>query len=157
MFGLFESKNHEKLDDVVMRVGSALHKQIKTAADAVNQSNRKIIFKRMDDAFTAGYLFGYTQASFGDYSLTEKDMKQCMLKVLDGIFPDHGYEFVMSRIEQLKNADDMGLNVKIEQLAIDFGTGIDLGENDVLVNSGGFEVANSLAVYITSGKIRTVE
>lgn len=157
MFGMFGSKQNKQLDDVVMRVGGALHKQIKSADNEVNQSNRKAIFKRMDDSFTAGYLFGYTQASFAEHSLDEKEMDVCMMKVLDGIFPEHGYTFVMSRIEQLNNAEDMGLNVKIEQLATEFGMGIELGENDVRVNSGGLEVATSLSVYITTGKIRPVE
>lgn len=154
MFGLFGSKQNKKLDDIVMRVGSALHKQIKSAADEVNLSNRKAIFKRMDDSFTAGYLFGYTQASLAELSLEEKQTDEFMMKVFDGIFPDHGYSFVMSRIEQLNNADDMGLNVKIEKIATDFGAGIELGENDARVNSGGLEVATSLSLYITTGKIR---
>jgi len=156
MFALFGSKQNKQLDEAVMRVGSALHKQIKSAADAVDQSNRKEIYKRMDDALTAGYLFGYAQASFADYSLPEKQMNECMMKVFDGIFPDHGYAFVMSKIEQLNNAEDMGLNLKIEQIATAFGIGIELGENDVRVNSGGLEVATSLFVYITEGKIRAV-
>ena len=135
MFGLFESRNNKHLDDMVMRVGSALHRQIKSAADEVNLSNRKSIFKRMDDAFTAGYLFGYVQSSFVDFDLDEKEMKDCMRKVFDGIFPEHGYSFVMSKIDQLKNADDMGLNVTIEQVALDFGKGIDLfGANAPLQN-----------------------
>lgn len=157
MFGLFESRNNKYLDDVVIRVGSALHKQIKSAADEVNQSNRKLLFKRMDDAFTAGYLFGYVQSSFTDFDLDEKEMNECMRKVFDGIFPEHGYSFVMSKIDQLKNADDMGLNVTIEQVALDFGMGIDLGETDVKVNGGGLEVATGLYMYITSGKIKGVE
>ena len=154
MFGLFESRNNKYLDDIVMRVGSALHKQIKSAADEVNQSSRKALFKRMDDAVTAGYLFGYVQASFVDFDLDEKDMNECMRKVFDGIFPEHGYSFVMSKIDQLKNADDMGLNVTIEQVALDFGMGIDMGENDVKVNSGGLEVATGLYVYVTTGKMK---
>lgn len=140
-----------------MRVGSALHKQIKSAADEVNQSSRKALFRRMDDAFTAGYLFGYVQSSFVDFDLDEKEMNECMRKVFDGIFPEHGYSFVMSKINQLKNADDMGLNVTIEQVALDFGMGIELGENDVKVNSGGLEVATSLYMYVTSGRIKAVE
>lgn len=157
MFGLFESRNNKHLDDIVMRVGCALHKQIKSAADEVNQSSRKILFKRMDDAVTAGYLFGYVQSSFVDFDLNEKEMNECMRKVFDGIFPEHGYSLVMSKIDQLKNADDMGLNVTIEQVAIDFGMGIDLGENDVKVNSGGLDVASGLYLYVTSGKVKAVE
>ena len=111
----------------------------------------------MDDSVTAGYLFGYVQSTFMDFDLEEKEMSECMRKVFDGIFPEHGYEFVMKKIDQLKNADDMGLNVTIEQVALDFGMGIDLGENDAKVNSGGLEVANGLYVYVTSGKIKDVE
>jgi hypothetical protein len=157
MFGLFASKNNKNLDDVVLRVGSALHKQIKQAADEVNQSNRKPLFKRMDDAVTAGYLFGYVQSTFMELDLEESEMSDCMRKVFDGIFPEHGYAFVMKKIDQLKNADDMGLNVTIEKVALDFGMGIDLGENDAKVNSGGLEVANGLYVYVSSGKIKEVE
>lgn len=142
---------------MVLRVGKALHKQVKSAADEVNQSNRKAIFNRMDDSFTAGYLFGYTKRSFSELPLEKDVMDECMIKIFDGIFPDHGYELVMSRIEQLNNADDMGLNIKIEQIANDFGMGIELGEKDARVNSGGLEVANSLSLYIATGKIRPVE
>lgn len=156
MFGLFKQKNTKQLDDVVMRVGSALHKQVKTAADAVNQANRKAVFKRMDDALTAGYLFSYVQGSFAEFSLEEKDMDLCMRQVLDGIFPDEGYTFVMSKIDMLNNTEDMGLNIKIEQLATEFGMGLELGENDLLVNAGGLDVANSLALYLTTGKIKGV-
>lgn len=157
MFGLFESRSNKHLDEIVMRVGSALHKQIKAAADEANLSSRKALFKRMDDAFTAGYLFGYVQASFVEFDLDEKEMNECMRKVLDGIFPEHGYSFVISKIDQLKNADDMGLNVAVEQVALDFGMGIDLGETDVKVNAGGLEVATGLYMYVTSGKIKNVE
>jgi len=157
MFGLFASKKNKNLDDVVIRVGSALHKQIKQAADEVNQSNRMQVFKRMDDSVTAGYLFGYVQSTFMEFDLEESEMSDCMRKIFDGIFPEHGYAFVMSKIDQLKNADDMGLNVTIEQVAMDFGMGIDFGENDAKVNSGGLEVANGLYVYVTSGKIKDVE
>ncbi|MDH5612975.1 MAG: hypothetical protein OEY66_11020 [Gammaproteobacteria bacterium] len=157
MFGLFKQKNNKQLDDVIIRVGSALHKQIKSAADKVNQANRKAVFKRMDDAVTAGYLFGYVQAAFAEFSLEEKEMDSCMRKVFDGIFPDEGYSYVMSKIDQLNNADDMGLNIKIEEVAINFGMGIDLGENDVVVNGGGLDVASSLFVYLTTGKIRGMD
>lgn len=157
MFGLFKSGNNKHLDDVVMRVGSALHKQIKAAADEANLSSRRALFKRMDDAFTAGYLFGYVQDSFSDFDLDEKEMDHCMWKVLDGIFPEHGYSFVMSKIDQLNNADDMGLNVAVEQVALDLGMGIDLGETDAKVNTGGLEVATGLYMYITSGKIKNTE
>jgi hypothetical protein len=157
MLGLFKSNNNKYLDDIIMRVGSALHKQVKSAADGVNQSSRKVLFKRMDDAVTAGYLFGYVQSSFVDFDLEEKEMNECMRKVFDGIFPEHGYAFVMSKIDQLKNTEDMGLNVAIEQMAMDFGMGIDLGENDVKVNGGGLEVANGLYTYVTSGKIKDTE
>lgn len=154
MFGLFKQKNHKQLDDAIIRVGSALHKQIKSAADDATQERWKAVFKRMDDAVTAGYLFGYVQAAFSDFSLEEKDMNECMRKIFDGIFPDEGFTFVMSKIDMLNNADDMGLNIKIEEIAIDFGMGIDLGENDVKVNSGGLDVASSLSLYLTTGKIR---
>lgn len=154
MFGLFKDKANKQHDDVVIRVGSALHKQIRSAADKVNQANRKAVFKRMDDTVTAGYLFGYVQASFSSLELKEKEMDLCMRKVFDGIFPDEGYTLVMSKIDQLNNAEDMGLNIKIEELAVNFGMGIDLGENDVAVNSGGLDVASSLFVYLTTGKIR---
>ena len=154
MFGLFKHKNNKQLDDITMRVGSALHKQIKTAADEVGQINWKAVFKRMDDTVTAGYLFGYVQASFADFSLEEKEMDDCMRKIFDGIFPDEGYTQVMSKINQLNNAEDMGLNVKIEELAVDFGMGLDLGENDAAVNGGGLDVASSLLLYLKTGKIR---
>ena len=154
MFGLFKQKANKQLDEVIIRVGSALHKQIKTTADEVGQTNWKAVFKHMDDTVTAGYLFGYVQASFADFSLEEKEMDSCMRKVFDGIFPDEGYSFVMSKIELLNNADDMGLNIKIEEVAVDFGMGIDLGENDVKVNSGGLNVASSLSLYLKTGKIR---
>jgi len=157
MFGLFKQKNKKQLDDVIIRVGSALHKQIKSAADKVNQANRKVVFKRMDDAVTAGYLFGYVQASFAEFELNEKEMDSCMRKIFDGIFPDEGYSYVMSKIDQLNNADDMGLNIKIEEVAINFGMGIDLGENDAVVNGGGLDVASSLFVYLTTGKIRGMD
>ena len=157
LFGLFESRNYRKIDESIMIAGSALHKQIKSASDEVNQSNRKAIFSRMDDAFTAGYLFGYVQSFFSEFELPEKEMEDCMRKIFDGIFPSSGYAFVMSKIDQLNNADDMGLNVTIEQVALDFGTGIDLSEKDVLVNSGGLEVATSLSVYITSGKVMKID
>ena len=157
MFGLFKNKNNKQLDDVIIKVGSALHKQIKSAADKVNQANRKAVFKRMDDALTAGYLFGYVQASFAEFSLEEKEMDNCMRKIFDGIFPDEGYSYVMSKIDQLNNADDMGLNIKIEEVAIDFGMGIDLGENDTVVNAGGLDVASSLSLYLTTGKIRGMD
>ncbi len=87
MFGLFDSGSNRKVDEAIMIAGSALHKQIKAASDSVNQSNRKAIFSRMDDAFTAGYLFGYVQASFTDFELPEKQMDDCMRKIFDGIFP----------------------------------------------------------------------
>ncbi|MDH3342879.1 MAG: hypothetical protein OEM07_04065 [Gammaproteobacteria bacterium] len=154
MFGLFKQKSSKQLDDVIMNVGSALHKQIKTSADNASQETWKAVFKRMDDTVTAGYLFGYVQASFADLSLDEKEMTACMRKIFDGIFPEEGYDFVMSKIDLLNNADDMGLNIKIEEVAVDFGTGIDLGENDVKVNSGGLNVASSLALYLKTGKIR---
>jgi len=157
MFGLFKNKHNKQLDDVIIQVGSALHKQIKSAADKVNQANRKAVFKRMDDALTAGYLFGYVQASFAEFSLEEKEMDNCMRKIFDGIFPDEGYSYVMSKIDQLNNADDMGLNIKIEEVAIDFGMGIDLGENDTVVNAGGLDVASSLSLYLTTGKIRGID
>ncbi len=157
MFGLFKHKNNKQLDDITMRVGSALHKQIKTAADEVGQINWKAVFKRMDDTVTAGYLFGYVQASFADFSLEEKEMDSCMRKVFDGIFPDEGYSFVMSKIEMLNNADDMGLNMKIEEVAIDFGMGIDLGEHDAKINSGGLDVASSLSLYLKTGKIKNAD
>ena len=157
MFGLFKQKNDKQLDEVIMRVGSALHKQVRSAADKVNQANRKSVFKRMDDALTAGYLFGYVQAAFAELSLTEKEMDACMRKIFNGIFPDEGYSYVMSQIDLLNNADDMGLNMKIEEVAIMFGQGIDLGENDAKVNGGGLEVASSLFLYLTSGKIRDAD
>ena len=154
MFGLFKHKANKQLDEVVIRVGSALHKQIKLAADDSSQRSWKAVFKRMDDTVTAGYLFGYVQASFVEFSLEEKVMDSCMRKVFDGIFPDEGYDFVMSKIEMLNNADDMGINIKIEELAVDFGMGIDLGENDVKVNGSGLDVASSLLLYLQTGKIR---
>ncbi len=154
MFGLFKHKNNKQLDDVIIRVGSALHKQIKSAADEATQEKWKAVFKRMDDTVTAGYLFGYVQASFAEFSLEEKGMNLCMRKIFDGIFPDEGYSFVMSKIDLLNNAEDMGLNIKIEEIAVDFGMGIDLGENDVKVNGSGLEVASSLALYLKTGKIR---
>jgi len=157
MFGLFKHKANKQLDEVIIRVGSALHKQIKSAADKVNQANRKAVFKRMDDAVTAGYLFGYVQASFAEFALNEKDMDSCMRKIFNGIFPDEGYSYVMSKIDQLNNADDMGLNIKIEEVAINFGMGLDLGENDAVVNGGGLDVASSLFLYLTTGKIRGMD
>ena len=154
MFGLFKKNNSKQLNEVTIRVGSALHKQIKSAADESSQESWKAVFKRMDDAVTAGYLFGYVQASFAEFSLEDKEMDLCMRKVCDGIFPDEGYAFVMSKINLLNNADDMGLNIKIEELAVDFGMGIDLGEHDAKVNGGDMDVASSLSLYLTTGKIR---
>ncbi|MES0327587.1 MAG: hypothetical protein ABUK13_05285 [Gammaproteobacteria bacterium] len=155
--GLFKKNNNKLLEETTIRVGSALHKQIKSAADESSQENWKAVFKRMDDAVTAGYLFGYVQASFVGFSLEEKEMDSCMRNVCDGIFPDEGYSFVMSKIDQLNNADDMGMNIKIEEVAVNFGMGIDLGENDVIVNSGDLAVASSLFHYLTTGKIRGMD
>lgn len=152
--GFFKKKNSKKLEEVTIQVGSALHKQIKMAADESGTTGWKAVFQRMDDAVTAGYLFGYVQASFAEFSLEEKEMNSCMRNVFDGIFPDEGYSLVMSKIDQLNNADDMGLNIKLEEVAVNFGMGIDLGENDVKVNGGGLNVANSLFLYLTTGKIR---
>lgn len=157
MFGLFKQKNSKQLEELVLRVGTALHRQIKMAADESTQESWKAVFKRMDDTVTAGYLFGYVQASFADFTLDEKELDQCMRKVFDGIFPDEGYSFVMSKIDQLNNADDMGLNIKLEEVAVDFGMGIDLGENDVKVNGNGLDVASSLNLYLTTGKIRDAD
>ncbi len=155
--GFFKKKNNKQIEEVTIRVGSALHKQIKSAADESSQESWKAVFKRMDDAVTAGYVFGDVQASFSEFSLEEKDMDLCMRQVFDGIFPDEGYSFVMSIIDQLNNADDMGLNIKIEEIAVDFGAGIDLGENDVKVNSAGLDVASSLFLYLTTGTIREMD
>ena len=156
MFGLFKKKNNKQLEEVTIRVGSALHKQVKLAADDSSQASWKAVFKRMDDAVTAGYLFGYVQASFVDFALEEKEMDLYMRMVFNGIFPDEGYSFVMSKIDLLNNAEDMGMNIKLEEIAVDFGMGIDLGENDVVANGGGPEVANNLFLYLTTGKIRGV-
>ena len=154
MFGLFKQKNNKQLEEVTIRVGSVLHKQIKSAADDSSQESWKAVFKRMDDAVTAGYLFGYVQASFSEYALEEKEMDTYLRMIFDGIFPNEGYSFVMSKIEQLHNADDMGINIKIEEVAVDFGMGIELGENDVVVNGGGLDVASGLLFYLSTGKIR---
>ena len=156
MLGLFKQKSNKKLDEVIIRVGSALHKQIKSSADDSDQKSWKAVFKRMDDAVTAGNLFGYVQAAFAEFALEEKEMDACMRKVCDGIFPDEGYSFVMSKIEMLNNADDMGLNIKLEEVAVNFGMGIDLGEHDAKINSGDLAVASSLSLYLTTGKIREV-
>ena len=154
MFGLFKQKSSKQLNEAIIRVGSALHRQIKMASDDAVQANWKPVFKRMDDAVTAGYLFGYVQSSFAEFDLEEKVMNDCMRKIFDGIFPDGGYSFVMSKIDMLNNADDMGLNIKIGEIAVEFGTGIELGENDAKVNSGGLDVASSLTLYLSTGKIR---
>ena len=63
----------------------------------------------------------------------------------------------MSKIEMLNNADDMGLNIKLEEVAVDFGMGIDLGEHDAKVYSGDLVVASSLSLYLTTGKIREID
>ena len=86
MLRLFKQKSNKQLDEVIIRVGSALHKQIKSSADDSNQESWKAVFKRMDDAVTAGYLFGYVQAAFAEFALEEKEMDACMRKVCDGIF-----------------------------------------------------------------------
>lgn len=154
MFGLFKQNNSKQLEEVTIRVGSALHKQIKLAADDSSQESWKAVFKRMDDAVTAGYLFGYVQAAFEEFSLEEKEMDSYMRMVFNGIFPDEGYSFVMSKIDLLNNADDMGLNIKIEEVAVDFGMGLELAEHDIKINSGGLDVASSLTLYLTTGIIR---
>ena len=156
MFG-FKKKNNKQLDELTLRVGSALHKQIKLAADDSSQESWKAVFKRMDDAVTAGYMFGYVQASFADFSLEEKEMNSYMRMIFDGIFPDEGYSFVMSKIDLLNNAEDMGMNIKIEEVAVDFGMGIDLGENDVIIDKAELDVANGLFLYLTTGKINGAE
>lgn len=159
MFGLFEAKQNRDLDRVIYEVGTALHKQVKTAAveAASNPEHCSMVHSRMDAAFTAGYMFGYVQSAFEDYSLNEREMEECKKKVFDGVFPERGYQFVETFIDRLNNAEDMGLNIKIEELATDFGLGLELSERDVQVNSGGLSVANGLLTYLSSGKIRAVE
>ena len=157
MFGLFEAKQDKDLDRIIFGVGTALHKQVKTASSEVMPVNRAEVYSRMDAAFTAGYMFGYVQTAFEDYSLNEHEMEDCKKKIFDGVFPDSGYDFVESIIDRMSNAEDMGLNLKIEELATDFGLGLELSERDVRVNSGGLSVANGLFVYLSSGKVRAAE
>ena len=157
MFGLFEAKPDPKIDKVVIEVGTALHKQVKTASVEATSEERDVVYRRMDEAFTAGYMFGYVQSAFENFSLNEREMDDSKKKVFDGIFPGQGYDFVEKVIYQMSNAEDMGLNIKIEQLATDFGLGLELSERDVRVNSGGMSVANGLFTYLSSGKIRNVE
>lgn len=157
MFGLFEAKPDPKLNKVVVEVGTALHKQVKTASVEAEPEERDVVYRRMDEAFTAGYMFGYVQSAFENFSLNEREMEDCKKKIFDGVFPGQGYDFVEKVISQMNNAEDMGINIKIEQLATDFGLGLELSERDVRVNNGGMSVANGLFTYLTSGKIRKIE
>ena len=157
MFGLFEAKQNRNLDNLVIEVGTALHKQVKTASIEAAPDIRGDVYRRMDAAFTAGYMFGYVQSAFEDYSLKADEMEDCKKKIFNGIFPEHGYDFVETIIDKMSNADDVGLNLTIEQLATDFGLGLELSERDVQVNSGGLSVANGLLTYLSSGRIRGIE
>lgn len=157
MFGLFKSGRNAQTHECVLRVGTDLHRQVKVVVAEINKSGNSDVYKRMTNSFTAGYLFGYIQAAFSEFSLSEKDMNLCMKEVCDGIFPDKGYSFVRSKLDQLQNADDVGLNIAIEHLAEELGAGIDAGRSDAdAVFTGEHVVVTGLSVYLLTGRIKTI-
>lgn len=152
---LFKSGRSKAVRQHVIKVGNALHKQIKVAENQLKRANNNDAYKRLRDTFTAGYLHGYVQASFEQFTLSEEDLGKCMQEIFDGIFLGQGYELVMSRIEQLGRAEDMGTNRDIGKLAIDLGGGIDAGRLDAaLINAGKQGIATRLSLYVLTGKTR---
>jgi len=155
VFGLFKSGRSDQVHECVLRVGSDLHKQIKVAATEIKKPGNSEANKRMGNTLTAGYLFGYIQAAFSEFSLSEKDMNLCMKEICNGIFPDKGYAFLRDKVDQLQNADDVGMNIAIEHLAEELGAGIDSGRRDAdAVFTGEQKVATGLSVYLLTGKIK---
>jgi len=155
VFGLFKSGRSDLVHESVLRVGNDLHRQVKVAVVEIKKSSNSEAFKRMESAFTAGYLFGYIQSAFSGFSLSEKDMNLCMKEVCDGIFPDRGYSFVRSKVDRLQNADDAGMNISIEHLAEELGAGIDSGRRDAdAVLTGEHVVVTGLSVYLLTGRFK---
>lgn len=154
MAGFFNSKQNKELDAQIVRVGSALHKQVAAANDGIKKTKDKKSLSRMIATFTAGYMFGYVQTEFSAYSLTEKKMNECMKKIFDGIFLNEGYDFVMSKIEEMGDSDQMGMSLVMEKLATEFGLGMDMGSEDAAkIRKGELEVVTGLADFILTGKM----
>lgn len=153
MAGLFKFKQNKELDAQIVRVGSALHKQVVTANEGMKKTKDKKSLSRMVATFTAGYMFGYVQAEFSEYSLPEKKMNECMKKIFDGIFLNEGYDFVMSKIEEMGDSDQMGMSLVMEKLATEFGLGMDMGSEDAMkLKIGDAEEVTGLADFILTGK-----
>lgn len=154
MAGFFKSKQNKELDVQIVRVGTALLKQVAAANEGIKKTKDKKSLNRMIATFTAGYMFGYVQAEFSDYSLPEKKMNECMKKIFDGIFLNEGYDFVMSKIEEMGDSDEMGMSLVMEKLATEFGQGMDVGSEDVMkLKIGDVEAATGLADFILTGKM----
>jgi hypothetical protein len=154
MAGFFKSKQSKELEEQIFRVGSALHKQVATAKEEIKKTKDKKSVTRMVATFTAGYLFGYVQAEFSEFSLPEKKMNECMKKIFDGIFLNEGYSFVMSKIEEMSNSDQMGMSLVMEKTATEFGQGMDMGSEDAIkIKSGEIETATGLTEFILTGKV----
>lgn len=152
--GLFKPGQSKAVDEAVMHVGTALHKQIAVAIEKAGKPTPAETLKRTESHFTAGYFYGYFQAAFLSLELSEKAMDKCMKKIFDGVFPKRGYTLVKSRIDQLHGADDMGYNIDIEQLASEFALGMDAGRNEAtLVKNGKLAAATKLSVYVITGKM----
>ena len=154
MAGLFKSKKDKELDVQVMRVGSALHKQVAAANEGIKQTRDKKSLNRMNATFTAGYMFGYVQSEFSEFSLPEKKMNECMKKIFDGIFLNEGYSFVMSKIDEMSNSDQMGMSLVMEKTATEFGLGMDMGSDDAMkIKKGEAEAVTGLTDFILTGKM----
>ena len=154
MISLFKAKLSKELEQHVLRVGAALHKQVANANVEIQKNRDKKAICRMDAAFTAGYMFGYVQAEFMELSLPEKKMNECMKIIFDGIFLNEGYAFVMSMIEKMSNSDQMGMSLVMEKIATEFGMGMDAGSEDAIkVKTGKAEAVTGLTDFILTGKM----
>ena len=154
MAGFFSSKQDKKLDAEIVRVGSALHKQVVDANEGMKKTKDKKSLSRMVATFTAGYLFGYVQAEFSEFSLSEKKMNECMKKIFDGIFLNEGYSFVMNKIEEMSSSDQVGMSLVLEKTATEFGMGMDMGSEDAMkLKAGETETVSGLTDFILTGKM----
>jgi hypothetical protein len=154
MAGFFKSKQNKEIEEQIFRVGSALHKQVANAKDEIKKTKDKKSVTRMVATFTAGYMFGYVQSEFSEFSLPEKKMNECMKKIFDGIFLNEGYSFVMSKIEEMSDSDQMGMSLVMEKTATEFGQGMDMGcEDAIKIKNGAQETTAGLADFILTGKM----
>ena len=162
MFG-FKSRRQKDLDEIADTIGTALHRQIKKANDAMKESGELDQYhERINGPFTGGYLYSFVANFFSNYTISKEDVLKLSKDIFNEILSGEDAELVKVRLNERlltedmswEHAKDISWEHDREIYEIQFNLGIASAEADVHdFISNNRKMPTKLTEFLLNGKL----